>query len=37
MPADLTLRWRQYLDGIKDQISPEEWQLNQRGTATLNE
>jgi hypothetical protein len=31
IPADLTLRWQQYLDGIKDQVSPEEWQLNQRG------
>jgi hypothetical protein len=31
VPADLTLRWRQYLDGIKDQVSPKEWQLNQRG------
>jgi hypothetical protein len=29
-PADLTMRLQQYLDGIKDQVSPEEWQLNQR-------
>ena len=23
LPADLSLRWRQYLDGIKDQVAPE--------------
>jgi len=25
-PADLSLRWQQYLDGIKDQVTPENWQ-----------
>ena len=31
VPADLTLRWRQYLDGIKDLVTPEEWELNRKG------
>ena len=25
-PADLSLRWQQYLDGIKDQVAPENWE-----------
>jgi hypothetical protein len=29
-PADLTLRWRHYLDGTRDQVEPEEWDINQR-------
>ena len=28
VPADMTLRWQQYLDGTKDQVAPEEWELN---------
>ena len=27
-PADLSRRWRQYLDGIKDQVTPEDLELN---------
>jgi hypothetical protein len=30
-PADMTERWRQYLAGIKDQVTPAEWELNRRG------
>lgn len=30
-PADLTPRWREYLDGIKHQVTEDEWQLNRRG------
>ena len=30
VPADMTLRWRQYLDGIKEQVTSEEWELNRR-------
>lgn len=25
-PVDLSLRWQQYLDGIKDQVTPENWE-----------
>jgi hypothetical protein len=28
VPADLTPRWRQYLDGTRHQVTPEEWDLN---------
>jgi len=31
VPADLTLRWRQYLDGIKGQTTGAEWEANRRG------
>jgi len=31
VPADMTLRWRQYLDGIKGQVTPAEWELNRKG------
>jgi hypothetical protein len=31
VPADLTLRWRQYLDGTKHLVTPEEWELNRKG------
>ncbi len=31
VPSDLTLRWRQYLDGTKDQVTAEEWELNRQG------
>jgi hypothetical protein len=27
-PADLTLRWQQYLAGTKDIVSPEDWEWN---------
>ena len=27
-PADITLRWTQYLKGIKSQVTPDEWELN---------
>ena len=27
-PADMTLRWTQYLEGIRGQVSPDEWELN---------
>jgi hypothetical protein len=30
-PADMSLRWRQYLDGIKDQVTASEWELNRQG------
>ena len=30
IPADMSLRWRQYLDGIKGQVSPLEWKLNRQ-------
>ena len=29
--ADMTLRWQQYLNGIKGQVTPIEWVLNRRG------
>jgi hypothetical protein len=29
--ADMSRRWRQYLDGIKGQVTPEEWELNRKG------
>jgi hypothetical protein len=29
--ADMTLRWRQYLDGIMGQVTPIEWVHNRRG------
>jgi hypothetical protein len=29
--ADMTLRWREYLDGIKAQVSPVEWERNRIG------
>jgi hypothetical protein len=25
------LRWRQYLDGIKGQVTASEWELNRQG------
>jgi hypothetical protein len=28
LPADMTLRWGQYLAGIKDQVSPRDWEIN---------
>ncbi len=31
VPADLTLRWQQYLEGTKDLVTPEEWLLNRKG------
>jgi hypothetical protein len=31
IPSDLTLRWRQYLDGTKDLVTPQEWELNRKG------
>ena len=30
IPADMSVRWRQYLDGIKGQVSPLEWKLNRQ-------
>ena len=27
VPADMRLRWQQYLDGIKDKVTEEEWEL----------
>jgi hypothetical protein len=30
IPADLTLRWRQYLDGTKDQVTAAEWEHNRK-------
>lgn len=30
-PADLSLRWRQYLDGTKGQVTSAEWELNRKG------
>jgi hypothetical protein len=30
LPADLTLRWRAYLEGIKHCVSAAEWQLNRQ-------
>jgi hypothetical protein len=29
--ADMTPRWRQYLNGINGQVAPVEWVLNRRG------
>jgi hypothetical protein len=34
--ADMTLRWRQYLNGIKGQVTPVEWVLNRRGVTFLD-
>ena len=34
--ADMTLRWRQYLNGIKGQVTPVEWVLNRRRWAFLD-
>jgi len=34
VPADLTLRWRQYLDGTKSLVTAEEWESN-RGRLAL--
>jgi hypothetical protein len=31
VPADMTLRWQQYLDGTKDLVTPEEWLQNRKG------
>jgi len=31
VPADMTPRWKQYLDGIKKQVTPAEWELNRQG------
>jgi hypothetical protein len=31
VPADLQLRWRQYLDGTKHLVTPDEWELNRKG------
>jgi hypothetical protein len=31
VPADMTLRWRQYLDGTKEHVSALEWGLNRKG------
>ena len=31
VPADMTMRWQQYLDGTKDLVTPEEWILNREG------
>ena len=28
VPADMTLRWRQYLNGTKEQVNPAEWDSN---------
>jgi hypothetical protein len=30
LPADLTLRWRAYLEGIKPSVSLEQWELNRQ-------
>jgi hypothetical protein len=30
IPADLTLRWRQYLDGTEDQVTAAEWEHNRK-------
>ena len=30
VPADMTLLWRQYLDGTRDKVSPEEWKSNRK-------
>jgi hypothetical protein len=30
VPADLKLRWQQYLDGTKDLVTTEEWELNRK-------
>jgi len=30
VPADMTLRWRQYLDGTRDLVTSEEWRENRR-------
>jgi FkbM family methyltransferase len=30
-PIDLNFRWRQYLDGILGQVTPQDWQANQKG------
>lgn len=31
IPADLSARWRQYLEGTRDLVTPEEFELNRRG------
>jgi hypothetical protein len=31
VPAEMTFRWRQYLDGIRDLVTPQEWELNRAG------
>jgi FkbM family methyltransferase len=33
VPIDLNFRWRQYLDGILGQVTPQDWQANQKGVA----
>ena len=30
VPADLTPRWRQFLDATRDQVTAEEWELNRQ-------
>jgi hypothetical protein len=31
VPVDMSPRWRQYLNGIKSQVTEAEWELNRRG------
>jgi len=31
VPADLTLRWKQYLEGTRDQVTEDEWDVNRKG------
>lgn len=31
VPADLTQRWREYLEGTRQLVTPEEWELNRKG------
>ena len=31
MPADLSVRWQQYLDGIRDRVMPEDFEFNKLG------
>ncbi len=30
VPADMTVRWTQYLQGTLDQMNPDEWELNKK-------
>ena len=33
VPADMTMRWHQYLAGIKDKVTPDDWEANRSALA----
>jgi hypothetical protein len=35
VPADMSLRWQQYLDGTKDLVTAEEWEANRQALGPL--